>query len=76
MNFFLGLLTARRIYLVLVHDLVDREEQKRRELVERVGKLHGGLEDLVAAMTIKSMKRRLEELGANPRRLASCLEKV
>lgn len=38
--------------------------------------LKRGLEDLVADMSIREMKRRLEELGANPRRLGICLEKV
>lgn len=38
--------------------------------------LRHGLEDLVADMSIRTMKSRLQELGANPRRLASCLEKV
>ena len=53
-----------------------RESQRHRQLIERASGLHGGLEDVVAAMPIKAMKRRLEELGANPLRLGTCLEKV
>lgn len=53
-----------------------RRRDRRRRATERAGHLRGGLEELVAAMPIKVMKRRLEELGANPSRLATCLEKV
>lgn len=42
----------------------------------RAASLKRGLEDLVADMSIREMKKRLEDLGANPRRLGSCLEKV
>ena len=70
-------------------NLPDREQQQRcrrrrrrrqrqeQAINERAGHLRGGLEEIVAAMPIKAMKRRLEELGANPSRLAAaCLEKV
>eukprot|EP00752_Nemacystus_decipiens_P001653 g1606.t1 len=53
----------------------QRIRDRRRQAIERAGRLRGGLEELVAAMPIKVMKRRLEELGANPARLATCLEK-
>eukprot|EP00903_Cladosiphon_okamuranus_P020117 g18473.t2 len=53
----------------------QRRRGRRRRAIERAGRLRGGLEELVAAMPIKVMKRRLEELGANPSRLATCLEK-
>lgn len=52
------------------------EERQQLQPIELARSLSGGLEELVAAMPIKVMKRRLHELGANPARLAACLEKV
>ncbi|CAN0274919.1 unnamed protein product, partial [Ectocarpus sp. 4 AP-2014] len=56
----------------------QQQQQRQQQLqpIELAQSLRGGLEELVAAMPIKVMKRRLHELGANPARLAACLEKV
>lgn len=54
-----------------------QQRGRRRKLSgTNAERLQGGLEELIAAMPIKDMRRRLEEVGANPRRLGTCLEKV
>lgn len=50
--------------------------RENKQLLRRADELEGGLEEVVAAMPIRALKRRLEDLGANPRRLEACLEKV